>query len=100
MNTDQKAKAEMSDNPIHKQIVMSPYKLTANHVKYTNHSKGRRSPELFNHGWTPMNTDAPNPVPLPIGWGEGGRRPGEGFCIRVNLCPSVVDFLLHELGRY
>ena len=23
-------------------------------------------------------TEAPHPVPLPIGWGEGGRRPGEG----------------------
>jgi hypothetical protein len=22
---------------------------------------------------------APHPVPLPIGWGEGGRRPGEGL---------------------
>ena len=22
---------------------------------------------------------APHPVSLPIGWGEGGRRPGEGI---------------------
>ena len=25
--------------------------------------------------------NAPHPVPLPIGWGEGGQRPGEGFLL-------------------
>ena len=26
-----------------------------------------------------MNKSSPHPVPLPIGWGEGGWRPGEGL---------------------
>ena len=26
-----------------------------------------------------LATVAPHPFPLPIGWGEGGRRPGEGL---------------------
>jgi A/G-specific adenine glycosylase len=28
---------------------------------------------------TAKRTAIPSPFPLPIGWGEGGRRPGEGF---------------------
>jgi len=51
----------------------------------------------FNHGWTQMNTDAAPLVPLPIGQLvrrslSEGERPGEGFLIRVLLCPSVVNF--------
>ena len=47
--------------------------------------------EIFRHeqhapgkdGWPDIERDVvgsptPHPVPLPIGWGEGGRRPGEG----------------------
>jgi hypothetical protein len=26
-----------------------------------------------------VETNAPHPVPLPIGWGEGVQRTGEGF---------------------
>jgi Ca-activated chloride channel family protein len=29
---------------------------------------------------------APHPVPLPIGWGEGGRRPGEGEAAALPRC--------------
>ena len=31
----------------------------------------------LNDGW--QNAGRPSPCPLPIRWGEGGRRPGEGF---------------------
>src|SRR2546428_6510500 len=31
---------------------------------------------------------APHPVPLPVGWGKIGRRPGEGF---VLLDPRQVE---------
>ena len=37
---------------------------------------------------------APHPVPLPIGWGEGGRRPGEGITIKfrrlILLAPWIA----------
>ncbi|HVM46976.1 MAG TPA: Zn-dependent hydrolase, partial [Candidatus Acidoferrum sp.] len=32
--------------------------------------------------------DAPHPFPLPIGWGEGGRRPGEGLSHAANAGPE------------
>ena len=35
---------------------------------------------------------APHPVPLPIGWGEGGRRPGEGLVatLRNHFDPRLI----------
>ena len=35
-----------------------------------------------------------SPFPLPIGWGEGGRRPGEGFRISMRKISSVIFLLL------
>jgi hypothetical protein len=34
-----------------------------------------------------LSRSAPHPVPLPIQWGDGGRRSGEGFlpCVRANV---------------
>lgn len=40
---------------------------------------------------------APHPVPLPIGWGEGGRRPGEGFGFFARLV-NVFERLKRQDG--
>lgn len=36
----------------------------------------------------------PHPVPLPIRWGEGGRRPGEGFGLAQFFAKAAVALLL------
>ena len=45
----------------------------------------------------------PHPVPLPVGRGEGGRRPGEGLSCSVlrsegRTFPVEIEYLPHRLG--
>ncbi|TAK94238.1 MAG: helicase, partial [Verrucomicrobia bacterium] len=45
----------------------------------------------------------PHPDPLPIGWGEGGRRPGEGLACAVlrsegRTFPVDIEYLPRRLG--
>ena len=36
---------------------------------------------------------APHPVPLPIGWGEGGRRPGEGNTVKFRRLILIAPWI-------
>ena len=38
-----------------------------------------------------MLTATPHPVPLPIRWGEGGRRPGEGFPAQHDALGQIAE---------
>ena len=45
-----------------------------------------------------MSMPRAHPVPLPIGWGEGGLRPGEGFPASVSIRVHPWLIILHRIS--